>query len=73
MFRYKAIGQIPQVLGRYETGSLWAKPLMKSVKRNKHVIAKNGPSHVENVGSGKSQHPFNKRMLPFLETAKHRT
>ena len=43
---------------------------MKSVKRNKRVMAKSGLPHVENVGSGKSQHPLNKRMLPFLETAK---
>ena len=35
----------------------------------KRVIAKSGPPHVENVGSGKWQHALIKRMLPFLGTA----
>ena len=68
MFRYKVIGHKYKRLGCHEAGSLWAKPLMKGVKRNKRVIAKSGPPHVENVGSGKSLHPLNKRMLPFLGT-----
>ena len=64
MFRYKAIGQ--------KSTSAWAlrsgKPMGKTAYE-KRVIAKSGPSHVENVGSGKSQHSLNKRMLPFLGTA----
>ena len=66
MFRYKAIGQNPQFLWRYEVGNLWAKPHMKSVKQNKRVMAKSRASHVENVGSRKWQHALNKHMLPFL-------
>ena len=67
MFRYKAIGRNSIIA--------WAlrneKPIGKTAykKRNKRVIAKSGPSHVENVRTGKSQHPLNKRMLPFLGTA----
>ena len=57
------------MLGRYEAGSLRVNPLMKSVKRNKRVMAKSGPLYVENVGSGKSKNPLNKCMLPFLGTA----
>ena len=69
MFCYKAIGQSSTSVGCYAAGSIWAKPLKKSVKRNKRVMTKSRPPNVETVGSGKSQHPLNKRMLPFLETA----
>ena len=65
----KRLDKNPQVLWRYEPGSLWTKLLMKSVKWNKRAIIKSGPPHVESVGSGKSLHPLNKRMLPFLGSA----
>ena len=38
----------------------------------KRVTAKRGLPHMENVGSRKSQHLLNKRMLPFLKIAKPR-
>ena len=64
MFRYKAIGQ--------NSTSAWALrsgKLMDKTAYEKRVIAKSGPPHVENFGSGKSQHPLIKSMLPFSTTA----
>ena len=68
----KRLDNNPQLLGRYKAGNQWAKPPMKSVKRNKRAIPKSRPPHVEIVGSGKLQQAHVKRMLPFLETAKLR-
>ena len=68
MFQNKGIKQKSTIAWALQMGSIWAKPLMKSVKRNKCVLTKSGHLHVENVGSGKSQHPLNKRVLPLLET-----
>ena len=69
MFRYKANGQNSTSDWALQSGKPLAKPLMKRVKRNKRVMAKSEPPHVENVGSRKSQYPLNKHMLPFLGTA----
>ena len=44
------------------------KTAYEKLKWNNRVMTKSGPPHVENVGSGKSQHPLNKHMLAFLET-----
>ena len=67
MFRYKAIGQKSTDTWTLRSGKHMGKTAYE--KRNKRVIAKNGPPYVENVGSGKSQHPLNKHVLPFLGTA----
>ena len=64
MFRYKAIGQKSTITRTLRSG----KSMDKTVYE-KRVIAKSGPPHVKNVGSGKSQYLLNKRMLPFLGTA----
>ena len=59
----KRLNKNPQLFGRYEVGSIRAKSLMKSMKRNKRVMVKSEPLYIKNFVSRKSQYPLNKYIV----------